>query len=163
MIRIGQGYDLHRLVPGRPLIIGGIKIPFPRGLAGHSDADVLIHAIIDALLGAAALGNIGRCFPDTEEEYKNADSTKLLSQIRDHIVTQGWHIANIDTTIIAERPRLNQYLDAMSACIAHHLSLKKSSVSIKAKTNEGVGPEGRCEAISALAVVLLISNDEKSC
>lgn len=156
-MRIGIGYDLHRLVPGRPLILGGVTIPHEKGLEGHSDADVLTHAIIDALLGALALGDLGAHFPDTDPQYKNADSLKLLENAHALVREQGYRILNIDSTIIAERPKLRPHIDAIRAKLAQTLALDVQAVSVKAKTNEKVGPEGREEAISAQAVVLLQS------
>ena len=155
MNRIGIGYDLHRLVEGRPLILGGVEIPYEKGLSGHSDADALIHAVIDALLGAAALGNIGQYFPDTDPEFKNADSMAMLEQAVGLVKGAGYEVVNIDCNIVAQEPRLAPYLDEMRERIARVLSLEHDRVSVKAKTNEFVGPEGRGEAISAQAIVLL--------
>jgi 2-C-methyl-D-erythritol 2,4-cyclodiphosphate synthase len=155
MMRVGLGYDLHRLVEGRPLILGGVKIEYTRGLAGHSDADVLTHAIIDALLGAAAIGNIGEHFPDTDPVYRNIDSLKLLEATKAMLAGKGYKIINIDANIIAQEPKLAPYLDAMREKIAHVLGIETDQVSVKAKTNEKAGPEGREEAISAQAVVLI--------
>ena len=155
MMRVGQGYDLHRLELGRPLVLGGVSVPFEKGLAGHSDADVAVHAIIDALLGAAALGNIGLMFPDTDPAHRNADSLKLLASVAKRLRGDGFEIGNIDATVVAEAPKLNPYLPQMRERIAATLGVKLSAVSIKAKTNEGVGPEGRGEAISAHAVALI--------
>ena len=157
MNRIGFGYDLHKLEKGRPLVLGGITIPFDKGLAGHSDADALTHAIIDALLGAAALGNIGQHFPDTDPKYSDANSLELLHETIGMIREAGYTIVNIDANIIAEQPKLAPYLDAMCNAIARSIELDADAVSVKAKTNEGVGPEGRREAISAHAAVLLES------
>ena len=154
-MRIGIGYDLHRLEPGRPLILGGQAIPFERGLQGHSDADVLTHAVIDALLGAAALGNIGALFPDTDPRYKDADSQKLLQEVVRHLEENGWRIVNIDTNIVAQRPRLNPHIDSIRRRLAQCLGIALECVSVKAKTNEEVGPEGREEAMSAQAVALI--------
>jgi 2-C-methyl-D-erythritol 2,4-cyclodiphosphate synthase len=154
-MRTGIGYDLHRLVEGRPLILGGITIPYERGLAGHSDADVLAHAIIDALLGASGLGNIGQVFPDTDPAFKDADSMVLLRKTVQGVRNDGYRISNIDAVVIAERPRLNPYLAAIRARLAEVLDLDPSAVSVKPKTNEGLGPEGQGEAISAWATVLL--------
>ncbi len=155
MIRIGLGYDLHRLVEGRPLILGGITIPFEKGLAGHSDADALAHAITDALLGAAALGNIGQHFPDTDPRYKDADSIVLLGHAADMLRAHGYRIVNIDSNIVAQRPKLNPYLDAMRNRLSECLQLDVNCISVKAKTNERVGPEGREEAISTQAIALI--------
>ncbi len=154
-MRIGQGYDLHRLEEGYPLILGGITIPHGKGLVGHSDADVLTHAIIDALLGAAALGNIGQHFPDTDPKYKGADSLVLLKDVAALLYKAGWNVVNIDSTIIAQQPKLNPHLDAIRARLAETLALKLDQISVKAKTNEHVGPEGREEAISVHAAVLI--------
>ncbi len=154
-MRIGIGYDLHRLVPGRPLILGGVTLPHDKGLDGHSDADVLTHAIIDALLGALALGDIGAHFPDTDPRYKDADSMKLLQYVHALIQSHGHQIINIDTVVVAERPKLRPHADTIRARIAEALNLEEQAISIKAKTNEKAGPEGREEAISAHAVVLL--------
>ena len=157
MIRVGTGYDLHRLEAGRPLIIGGVSIPYTKGLAGHSDADVLTHAIIDALLGAAALGNIGQHFPDTDPKWKDADSLDLLDRVVALLRTNKYTIVNIDATIVAEAPKLNPVLDQIRAKLAECMDLPLSRISVKAKTNEGVGPEGRGEAISVHAVALIQS------
>ncbi len=154
-MRIGQGYDLHRLEEGYPLILGGITIPHAKGLVGHSDADVLTHAIIDALLGAAALGNIGQHFPDTDPKYKGADSLMLLKEAAALLYKAGWNVVNIDSTIIAQQPKLNPHLEAIRARLAETLALKLDQISVKAKTNEHVGPEGREEAISVHAAVLI--------
>jgi len=155
MMRIGTGYDLHRLEEGLPLILGGVTIAHAKGLSGHSDADVLAHAVIDALLGAAALGNIGRLFPDTDPQYKGADSMELLARAGDLVKKAGFAIANIDATIVAQEPKLDPHLDAMCERLAQCLAIGPDRVSVKAKTNEGVGPEGRGEAISVQAVALL--------
>lgn len=155
MMRIGIGYDLHPLVLGRPLVLGGVTIDFAKGLEGHSDADALIHAVIDALLGAAALGNIGQHFPDTDPRFKNADSMKLLAQTAHLIAQADYAVVNIDANIIAQEPKLAPYLDPMRQNLARQLGLPVGCVSVKAKTNEHLGPEGRGEAISTQAVVLL--------
>lgn len=156
-MRIGQGYDLHRLEAGRPLILGGVTIPHEKGLAGHSDADVLAHAITDALLGAANLGNIGQLFPDNDPQFKDADSLVLLRQACDRVLEAGWRVEYIDSTVVAQRPKLNPHIDAIRAKLAAAMDISADMVSVKAKTNEGVGPEGREEAISAQAVALLVS------
>lgn len=156
MFRIGQGFDLHRLVAGRPLIIGGVEIPYPQGLDGHSDADVLIHAIIDALIGAAALGDIGYLFPDTDPRYAAADSKVLLAHVYQLITESGYVVNNIDSTIIIEKPKLRDYIDMMREIIAKLLNLRMEQVSIKAKTSEKIGIVGRGEAAIAEAIVLLI-------
>jgi len=153
--RIGIGYDLHRLTEGRPLIIGGVTISHHKGLQGHSDADVLIHAIIDAILGALALGDIGTYFPDTDPKYKNIDSKILLKQTVQVLQQNGWKIVNLDTTIIAEQPKLKPYIKSMRDVLSQLLQIPLECTSVKAKTNEGVGPEGKEEAISAFAVILI--------
>jgi 2-C-methyl-D-erythritol 2,4-cyclodiphosphate synthase len=155
MMRVGQGYDLHRLEAGRPLVLGGVTVPFDRGLVGHSDADVLTHAIIDALLGAAALGNIGALFPDTDPAYKDADSMQLLAAVRERLEGDGYRFVNLDATVVAEAPKLNPHIAAIRDRIADALGMDLGAVSVKAKTNELVGPEGRGEAISAQAVALI--------
>lgn len=154
-MRIGTGYDLHRLEEGLPLILGGVAIAYAKGLSGHSDGDALAHAAIDALLGAAALGNIGRLFPDSDPQYAGADSIKLLAHAGRLVKEAGFSIANIDATIIAQEPKLDPHLDAMRERLARCLAIAPERVSVKAKTNEGVGPEGRGEAISVHAVALL--------
>jgi 2-C-methyl-D-erythritol 2,4-cyclodiphosphate synthase len=155
MMRIGLGYDLHRLAPERRLVIGGVEIPHEKGLLGHSDADVLTHAIIDALLGALALGDIGAHFPDTDRRYKDADSLALLRHVLAEVFAHGYTVSNLDTVVVAERPKLRPHIDAMRARLAETMQLPIEAVSVKAKTNEQVGPEGREEAISAQAIVLL--------
>jgi 2-C-methyl-D-erythritol 2,4-cyclodiphosphate synthase len=153
--RIGEGWDIHALVPGRKLLIGGIEIPFERGLLGHSDADVLLHAITDALLGAAGLGDIGRHFPDTDERFKGADSVLLLTETAMRVREQGFRIANFDSTVIAQAPKLAPHIDAMRERIAQALDLAPGQVNVKAKTAEKLGPVGQGLAIEARAVVLL--------
>ena len=154
-IRIGQGYDVHRLIEGRPLILGGVTIPHSKGLLGHSDADALLHAITDALLGAAALGDIGKLFPDTAAEHKDADSRRLLREAYQAVQRAGWRVVNMDSTVIAQQPKLRPHIDAMRANIAADLGLPLECVNIKGKTNEKLGYLGREEAIEAQAVVLL--------
>ena len=154
-MRIGQGYDLHRLEAGYPLILGGITVPHDKGMVGHSDADVLSHAITDALLGAVALGNIGLLFPDTDSAYKGADSLVLLKEAWRRVQSTGYTIVNIDSTIVAQQPKLNPYIDTIRLRLAETLEIAVEQISVKAKTNEKVGPEGREEAISVQAVVLL--------
>lgn len=154
-LRIGQGWDVHALVPGRPLVIGGVRVPFERGLLGHSDADVLLHAITDALLGAAALGDIGRHFPDTDPAFAGADSRVLLREATARVRAAGWSVVNVDATVIAQAPRLAAYLPAMAAHIAEDLGTGAGTVNVKAKTAERLGPEGRGEGISADAVVMI--------
>jgi 2-C-methyl-D-erythritol 2,4-cyclodiphosphate synthase len=153
--RIGQGYDVHALVPGRPLIIGGVTVPYERGLLGHSDADVLLHAVTDALFGAAALGDIGRHFPDTDTRFAGADSRVLLRECAARVRQAGFAIVNIDSTVIAQAPKLAPHIEAMRANIAEDLALPLASVNVKAKTNEKLGYLGRGEGIEAQAVVLL--------
>lgn len=153
--RIGQGYDVHALVPGRPLILGGVQIDHEVGLLGHSDADVLTHAIIDALFGAAALGDIGRHFPDTDERFRGANSLVLLAEAVDRVWEAGYRIANIDATVIAERPKLAPHIAEMAEKIRIAAGLARGTVNIKAKTNERLGFEGRREGIVAQAVVLI--------
>ena len=154
-IRIGQGYDVHQLVAGRPLILGGVTIPFDKGLLGHSDADALLHAITDALLGAAALGDIGKLFPDTAAENKDANSRVLLRAAYAAVQAAGWRVVNIDSTVIAQQPKLRPHIDAMRAHIAADLGLDIGAVNVKGKTNEKLGYLGRQEGIEAQAVVLL--------
>jgi 2-C-methyl-D-erythritol 2,4-cyclodiphosphate synthase len=154
--RIGQGYDCHALVPGRPLIIGGVTIPHRSGLLGHSDADVLLHAITDALLGAAGLGDIGRHFPDTDPEFSGADSRVLLRAVGARVRSTNYEIGNIDATIIAQTPKMAPYLSRMIAHIAEDLGLSEAQINLKAKTNERLGWEGREEGMAAQAIVLLL-------
>ena len=157
MLRIGQGYDIHRLEAGRKLIIGGVEIPYEKGLSGHSDADVLIHAIIDAIIGALALGDIGKFFPDTDNQYRDIDSRKLLRMVVEKIISDhAYTVNNIDSTIILEQPKLRDYIDQMRQNIASDLQINVGQVNIKAKTNEEIDTIGRGEAASAEAVVLLI-------
>ncbi|MGN6865611.1 2-C-methyl-D-erythritol 2,4-cyclodiphosphate synthase [Neisseria sp. P0020.S003] len=155
-IRVGQGYDVHQLVEGRDLILGGVNIPFEKGLLGHSDADALLHAITDALLGAAGLGDIGSHFPDTAAEFKDADSRVLLRKAYQSVQALGWKVVNVDTTMIAQKPKLAPHIPAMRANIAADLGLPENCVNIKGKTNEKLGYLGRMEAIEAQAAVLLI-------
>lgn len=157
-MRIGSGYDVHKLVEKRKLILGGVEIPFEKGLLGHSDADVLLHAIMDALLGAAALGDIGRHFPDTDEVYKGADSLKLLSKVLYLISEKGYCIINIDATIIAQKPKLAHYLPEMCEIIAKILEINRNQVNVKATSEEGLGFTGKGEGIAATAVCLLQEN-----
>ena len=154
-MRIGQGYDVHRLTEGRKLIIGGVEIPYEKGLDGHSDADVLLHAIMDALLGAAALGDIGLLFPDTDEQFSGADSLKLLQKVKDVLDERGYSICNIDSTVIAQEPKLRPYIDTMRQNIAETLKIDVSQVSVKATTEEHLGFTGRKEGIAAQAIVLI--------
>jgi 2-C-methyl-D-erythritol 2,4-cyclodiphosphate synthase len=153
--RIGEGWDVHALVPGRPLIIGGLTIPHGLGLLGHSDADVLLHAITDALLGAAALGDIGRHFPDTDEAFKGADSLQLLTEVARRVRNAGFDIGNIDSTVIAQAPKLAPHIPAMCERIARALGVGIDRVNVKAKTAEKLGPVGQGLSIEARAVALL--------
>lgn len=155
-MRIGHGTDRHRLVPGRPLILGGIHVPSDIGLDGHSDADVLAHAITDALLGAAALGDIGALFPDTDAAYAGADSIGLLREVTARVHAAGWAVGNVDATVELERPKLRPHIDAMRTRLAEALGVKASAVGVKATTGEGVGPVGRGECANAHAVCLLV-------
>ena len=154
-IRIGQGYDVHQLSEGRKLILGGVEIPFEKGLLGHSDADALLHAITDALLGAAGLGDIGSYFPDTASEFKDADSRALLREAYRSVQVKGWRVVNVDTTVIAQKPKLEPHIPQMRANIAADLGIDVSCVNIKGKTNEKLGYLGRMEGIEAQAAVLL--------
>jgi len=155
-MRIGTGYDVHALVDGRPLVIGGVTIPHSRGLAGHSDADVLLHAIADALLGALALGDLGAHFPDTDPRYQGADSRALLRHVVAMVGHLGWQVGNVDSTVIAQAPRLAPHVDAMRDHIAADLGVDRAQVSVKATTTERLGFAGREEGIAAEAVVLLL-------
>jgi 2-C-methyl-D-erythritol 2,4-cyclodiphosphate synthase len=154
-MRIGQGFDVHALVKGRRLIIGGVAIPFDKGLAGHSDADVLIHAVCDALLGAAALGDIGRHFPNTDPKYKDADSRVLLREVAAKVRGAGFSIANLDATLHAEAPKMAPHIPAMIANLSSDLGLERGQVNVKAKTAERLGAIGRGEGIAAEAIALL--------
>lgn len=158
MIRVGYGYDVHRLVEGRKLILGGVDIPFEKGLLGHSDADVLLHAITDALFGAAALGDIGSHFPDTDPRYKGADSLKLLEACGRELAEHGWSIGNIDATIVAQRPKLLPYVPQMRENIARVLHITVEQVSLKGKTEEGLGFTGAGEGMAVHAVCLIEKN-----
>ncbi|MCI8454673.1 MAG: 2-C-methyl-D-erythritol 2,4-cyclodiphosphate synthase [Lachnospiraceae bacterium] len=154
-MRIGQGYDVHRLCEGRKLVLGGLEIPYEKGLLGHSDADVLVHAIMDALLGGAALGDIGTHFPDTDAQYKGISSMELLQKVGELLAENGFLIENIDSTILAERPKLAAFRPKMEERIAAALGIEKSQVSVKATTEEGLGFTGKGEGIAAQAVALL--------
>ncbi len=156
--RIGQGYDVHALVPGRKLILGGIEIPHGAGLLGHSDADVLLHAITDAILGAAALGDIGRMFPDTDQRWRGADSRLLLREAMAAVRRAGWRVGNVDATVVAQAPKIAPHVGAMAANIAGDLGIAAECVNVKGKTHERLGFEGRQEGIVAQAVVLLTRN-----
>ncbi len=154
-LRIGHGYDVHRLTKGRALILGGVEIPYERGLDGHSDADVLLHAAMDALLGAAALGDIGALFPDTDDAYRGASSLRLLCEVGARLASAGYCVVNLDATVLAQAPRLAPYRERMRENIARALELDASRVSVKATTEEGLGFTGRGEGIAAHAVALL--------
>ncbi|MCI9562564.1 MAG: 2-C-methyl-D-erythritol 2,4-cyclodiphosphate synthase [Oscillospiraceae bacterium] len=155
MTRIGLGYDVHRLTEGRPLVLGGVTIPFERGLLGHSDADVLLHALMDALLGAAALGDIGRLFPDSDERYRGADSRVLLREVADLLERSGFSVGNVDVTLIAQRPKIAPYVPRMRENIAADLKLPLEAVSVKATTEEGLGFTGSGEGMAAQAAATL--------
>jgi 2-C-methyl-D-erythritol 2,4-cyclodiphosphate synthase len=155
--RIGLGYDVHPLVPGRKLVLGGTEIPFERGLEGWSDADALTHAVMDALLGAAALGDIGRHFPPGEPEYEDISSLVLLSQVVDKLEESGWRVVNVDATVVCEKPRLREYIEDMRHNLSHVLGIEMENVSVKASTNNGLGFIGNGEGIAALAVALIES------
>ena len=155
MMRIGHGYDVHRLTEGRRLILGGVDIPYEKGLLGHSDADVLLHAISDALLGAAAMGDIGALFPDNDPAYEGADSLKLLECVAERIGERGYRVANIDATVLAQRPKLRPYIDTMRGNIASACGVDIDAVSVKATTEEGLGFTGTGEGMAAHAVCLI--------
>jgi len=154
-MRIGQGYDVHAFIEGRPLILGGVTVPYDKGLAGHSDADVLLHAICDALLGAAGLGDIGQHFPDTDPAYAGADSRELLRKVVSLVTAQGLKIVNLDSTVITQAPKLASYIDTMRANIADDFDVGLDCVNVKATTTEKLGFTGRGEGIAAMAIVLL--------
>lgn len=154
-MRIGHGYDVHRLVPDRRLVLGGVEVPFERGLLGHSDADVLTHAVMDALLGAAALGDIGQHFPDHDPAYAGADSLVLLDQVTVLLAERGWRVGNVDATVIAQRPKLASYIPQMRANLARRMGAELEQINVKATTEEGLGFTGGGEGIAAHAVVLL--------
>lgn len=155
MFRVGHGYDVHRLVTGRKLILGGVEIPYEFGLLGHSDADVLTHAVMDALLGAAALGDIGRHFPDTDPAYKGADSLKLLDHVMELLAQNGWRVGNVDATIVAQRPKLAAFLPGMKEKLAARMKVDPGQVNVKATTEEKLGFTGSGEGIAVHAVALL--------
>ena len=161
MTRFGMGYDVHRLVEGRRLILGGVAIPYEKGLLGHSDADVLLHAIADALLGAAALGDIGRHFPDTDPRYAGADSGVLLARVRELIEEKGYRIGNVDATVVAQRPKLMAYIPQMVTNIARILAVPEDAVNVKATTEEQLGFTGSGEGISAYAVAGIESREKQ--
>jgi 2-C-methyl-D-erythritol 2,4-cyclodiphosphate synthase len=154
-IRIGEGWDVHALVPGRKLILGGVEIPHTSGLMGHSDADVLLHAITDAVLGAAGLGDIGRHFPDTDAQFKGADSSVLLAEAMRRVREKGWELVNVDCTIVAQAPKLAPHMSAINASVAKALGVQPDQVNVKAKTAEKLGPVGMGQSMEARAVVLL--------
>ncbi len=156
-MRIGQGWDVHRLVEGRPLILGGVTIPFEKGLLGHSDADALLHAITDAILGAAGLGDIGRHFSDTAAEFAGADSRVLLRESMRRVRAAGWRVGNVDASILIQRPKMAPHILAMVAHIAADLGIEPACVNVKAKTYETLGPVGESEAVEAQAVCLLVA------
>lgn len=159
MMRIGQGYDVHRLTEGRKLILGGVEIPYEKGLLGHSDADVLTHAIMDALLGALALGDIGGHFPDTDPQYKGADSIALLKKVGERIAAEGYAVGNIDCTVAAQAPKLKPYIVKMRENLSEALQIACSQVSVKATTEEGLGISGNGEGMTATAICLLFPKD----
>jgi 2-C-methyl-D-erythritol 4-phosphate cytidylyltransferase/2-C-methyl-D-erythritol 2,4-cyclodiphosphate synthase len=161
-MRIGQGYDVHALAPGRKLVVGGVEIPFGQGLAGHSDADVLVHAVCDALLGAAALGDIGTHFPDTDARYRGIDSRKILRDVSELLAREGWRVASLDSTIIAQAPRMAPHIPRMRDNIASDLEVRLDDVSIKAKTAERLGAIGRGEGIAAQAIALIVRRQPES-
>nr|WP_217651969.1 2-C-methyl-D-erythritol 2,4-cyclodiphosphate synthase [Hydrococcus rivularis] len=158
-IRIGNGYDIHRLVEGRPLILGGVEISHTVGLLGHSDADVLTHAIMDAMLGALSLGDIGHYFPPTDPKWAGANSLMLLEQVNQLVRSRGWQIGNVDSVIVAERPKLKPHIKDMQNKLAQTLSIDRDRIGIKATTNEQLGPVGREEGIAAYSVVLLVAEE----
>lgn len=160
-IRVGTGYDVHRLVEGRPLVLGGVTIQHESGLEGHSDADALIHAIMDALLGAAGLEDIGHHFPPSDERFRNASSLGLLATVRTLVEEAGWSVVNVDSTVVAERPKLAPYVALMKRAIGEVLGLSEREIGIKATTNEGLGFAGRREGIAAMAVALLARREER--
>lgn len=155
-MRVGMGYDVHKLVENRKLIIGGVDIPHEKGLLGHSDADVLLHAIMDAMLGAAALGDIGKHFPDTEEAYRGADSRRLLREVKKLIEAEGYQVGNLDATIVAQAPKMRPFIAQMEENIAEDLQIEKSRINVKATTEEGLGFTGSREGISSFAICMLV-------
>ena len=154
-VRIGHGYDIHRMVEGRRLILGGVKIPFRKGLDGHSDADVLLHAVCDALLGSLSLGDIGMHFPDQDPQYKDISSLKLLRKVHDMVIKKGFKLGNIDVTIVAQQPKLSEYISEMCENIAQTLGVNKEAINVKATTTEGLGFVGEGDGIAAHAVALV--------
>jgi 2-C-methyl-D-erythritol 2,4-cyclodiphosphate synthase len=161
-IRIGEGWDVHALVPGRKLILGGVEIPHTAGLLGHSDADVLLHAITDAVLGAAGLGDIGRHFPDTDAQFKGVDSSVLLAEAMRRVRAKGWELVNVDSTIVAQAPKLAPHMAAINASVAKALGVQADQVNVKAKTAEKLGPVGMGQSIEARAVALLVFNSPRT-
>ena len=157
--RIGIGYDIHPLVPERRLVLGGVEIPFGQGLDGWSDADVLSHAIIDSMLGAAAMGDIGKYFPPGKPEYKDISSLEMLKQVNSKVTGKGWRVVNIDSTVIAEKPVLKDYIDSMKEKLSHTLGIDIEKVSVKASTANGLGEIGKVEAIAAMAVTMIEGED----
>lgn len=155
-MRVGMGYDVHKLAENRKLIIGGVEIPHEKGLLGHSDADVLLHAIMDAMLGAAALGDIGKHFPDTEEAYRGADSRQLLREVKRLINAEGYQVGNLDATIVAQAPKMRPFIEQMEENIAEDLQIEKNRINVKATTEEGLGFTGSKEGISSFAVCMLV-------
>lgn len=158
MIRIGQGFDVHQFAVGRPLIVGGVTIPYEKGLMGHSDADVLLHAITDAILGAAGMGDIGKIFPDTDDAYKDADSAVLLKEVWKQVKEKGYALGNLDSVIIAQKPKMAPYIPQMAQRIAEILEAETSQVNVKATTTEQLGFTGREEGMASMAVVCLVQN-----
>ena len=159
-MRIGSGYDVHRLVEGRKLIIGGVEVPHEKGLLGHSDADVLVHAVMDSILGALALGDIGKHFPDTDERYKGADSIKLLEHVNNLIISKGYRVGNIDSTIIAQSPKMAPHISEMRSNIAKALDTDVNNINVKATTEEGLGFTGSKEGIASQSICLLVKVDK---
>jgi 2-C-methyl-D-erythritol 2,4-cyclodiphosphate synthase len=158
-MRVGIGYDVHRMAPGRPLVLGGVVVPSEDGLEGHSDADALLHAVMDALLGAAGLNDIGHHFPPGDERYRGASSLGLLQEVRRLVERAGWQVVNVDSTVVAERPKLAPFLGAMKRAIGESLGVDQARIGIKATTNEGLGAMGRREGIAAMAVALLVRRE----
>lgn len=158
MIRVGQGFDVHRFAVGRPLIVGGITIPYEKGLMGHSDADVLLHAITDAILGAAAMGDIGKLFPDTDDAFKDADSAVLLKEVWQKVKNKGYRLGNLDSVIIAQKPKMAPYIPEIAQRVAEILEVEIDQVNVKATTTEQLGFTGREEGIASMAVVCLVQN-----
>jgi len=158
MIRIGQGFDVHRFAVGRPLIVGGITIPYEKGLMGHSDADVLLHAITDAILGAAAMGDIGKLFPDTDDAFKDADSAVLLKEVWQKVKNKGYRLGNLDSVIIAQKPKMAPYIPEIAQRVAEILEVEIDQINVKATTTEQLGFTGREEGIASMAVVCLVQN-----